>query len=187
MAQLVRDNSLQLVARNGVEQPARHRNGSVLGIATGGKCVGIGIGNDVDRGLGSPAAMLISSTTLSSWRSFSASSSDAPDRQRTVDRNGSGGQQHRSIAGVVAGKSRDTANAERRERADGKHELAAADVEAIESVSEKQQKGDEHGHDQPTYAGGSRPAARRDCRPDLLPHREVDSRHLTLGGIGDLE
>ena len=52
VAELVRDDALQFLARHGIEQPSRHRNGCVLWIAAGGKRVRIRIGDDIHLRLG---------------------------------------------------------------------------------------------------------------------------------------
>ena len=149
MAQLVRDDALQLVARHRVEQPARHGNRRVLGIAAGGERVGIGIGHDVHLRLRQPRRDAHLLDDVVELAEFQRSSSARARRQRAIDGHGAGRKQHRAIAGVVARECRDAADAERRQRPDGKHELAATDVEPIEPVAEKQQEGDEHGHDRP--------------------------------------
>ena len=78
---LVRDDALQLLAIERVEQPARHGNRRVRRVRAPSQTrSGSASGTTYTGGRGSPAAIAISSTTLSSCRSFSLSASLAVGR-----------------------------------------------------------------------------------------------------------
>ena len=156
MAQLVGDHTLKLVAGDLLEQPARHRDGGVFGVAARGKRVGIRIGNRVHPGLRQArrdAHLLDDVVELANPVRVVRTGGAG---KGAIERHRAGGEQHRAVSGVVAGQSRHAADPERGQTADGERELAFADVKHVEAEPQKQQKPDEDHHDRP-----GAPAVRR--------------------------
>ena len=156
VAQLVRHHSLQLVTRYRIEQAAGDRNGRMLGIAAGGKRVGIRVGNHIHPGLGQTrrnAHLLDHVVELPDFQGLIFAGRSG---KGALHRNGARGQQNRPISGVIAGQGRHGSPAKRRQAADRERELAVTDVEDIEAQPQKQEKCHEHKHDRPRA-----PAVRR--------------------------
>ena len=148
MAHLVRDDALQFLAIQRVDEPACDGNRRVAWTAPRGERIRIGIRNDVHRRPRQPRRdrhFVDDVVELTELELVLV----AGRRGDLRDRRGMRREQHRAIAGVVADERGHRPDAQREHRSDGKRAAGLAEIEGVEAETEQEEKGDEGEHDDP--------------------------------------
>ena len=151
MAHLVRDDALQLLAIEDVEQAARDRDRRVSRTASRRKRVGIGVRHNIHgrpRQSGRDRHLVHDVVELPKLEpvAFVGRRCDLGDRR------GAGRQQHGAISVEVSCERRRTADAQGQQRSDRHGAARLSDEEGVKAKAEHEQKRDEDNHDEPRLA-----------------------------------